>query len=121
MRSSGIEVIYAPVGGALFDDCLRSLAWRGRLLVIGFASGEIPKAPANLPLLKGASIVGVFWGAFTQHEPAAHEENTRELMHWFNGELRPHIGRVLPLDQAAEAMNVLARREAMGKVVIEMP
>ncbi len=121
-KGRGVDVIYDPVGGALFDDCLRSLAWRGRLLVIGFASGDIPSAPANLPLLKGASIVGVFWGAFTQHEPAAHEENTRELMQWFlAGELRPHIGNVLPLDEAAEAMNILARREAMGKVVIEMP
>ena len=118
----GVDVIYDPVGGALFDDCLRALAWRGRLLVIGFASGEIPAAPANLPLLKGASVVGVFWGAFTQREREANDENTRELMQWLlAGELKPHVGTVLPLDQAAEAMNILARREAMGKVVIEMP
>lgn len=117
----GVDVIYDPVGGALFDDCLRSLAWRGRLLVIGFASGEIPKAPANLPLLKGSAIVGVFWGAFTQHEPAAHEENMRELVQWFaTGRLKPHIGDVLPLDRAADAMNILAERKAMGKVVIEI-
>lgn len=117
----GVDVIYDPVGGPLFDDCLRSLAWRGRLLVIGFASGEIPKAPANLPLLKGSSIVGVFWGAFTQHEPKAHEENMRELVGWFrSGELKPHIADVLPLDRAGDAMRILADRKAMGKVVVEM-
>ncbi|MEO1594499.1 MAG: NADPH:quinone oxidoreductase family protein [Pseudomonadota bacterium] len=118
----GVDVIYDPVGGGLFDDCLRALAWRGRLLVIGFASGEIPSAPANLPLLKGASVVGVFWGAFTQREREANDENTRELMQWLMaGELKPHVGSVLPLDRAGEAMNILARREALGKVVIEMP
>ncbi|MFK8052005.1 MAG: NADPH:quinone oxidoreductase family protein [Woeseiaceae bacterium] len=120
-KGRGVDVIYDPVGGDLFDDCLRSLAWRGRLLVIGFAAGEIPKAPANLPLLKGSSIVGVFWGAFTKHEPAAHVENMQELVGWFStGELKPHIGDVLPLDKAAEAMNILASRQAMGKVVIEI-
>ena len=116
-----MDVIYDPVGGELFDACLRSLAWRGRLLVIGFASGEIPKAPANLPLLKGSSIVGVFWGSFTQHEPAAHMENMQELVAGFaDGSLRPHIGHVFPLDEAAAAMNVLASRQAMGKVVVEI-
>ncbi|MEL7312062.1 MAG: NADPH:quinone oxidoreductase family protein [Pseudomonadota bacterium] len=115
----GVDVIYDPVGGELFDACLRSLAWNGRLLVIGFASGEIPKAPANLPLLKGSSIVGVFWGAFTQREPQAHQENMQELAQWFaTGALKPHIGHEFPLDQAGAAMNVLANREAMGKVVI---
>ncbi|MEL6300552.1 MAG: NADPH:quinone oxidoreductase family protein [Pseudomonadota bacterium] len=118
-NGAGVDVIYDPVGGEMFDDCLRSLAWNGRLLVIGFASGEIPKAPANLPLLKGSSIVGVFWGAFTQKEPKAHQENMMELAVAFaNGTLRPHIGHEFPLDEAGEAMNVLARREAMGKVVI---
>lgn len=120
-KGKGVDVIYDPVGGDLFDDCLRSLAWRGRLLVIGFAAGEIPKAPANLPLLKGSAIVGVFWGAFTKHEPKANLENMQELVGWFStGELKPHIGDVLPLDRAADAMNILASRKAMGKVVIEM-
>ncbi|MEM7610089.1 MAG: NADPH:quinone oxidoreductase family protein [Pseudomonadota bacterium] len=117
----GADVIYDPVGGELFDDCLRSLAWCGRLLVIGFASGTIPKAPANLPLLKGSSIVGVFWGAFTQHQPKEHEINMQELVAWFiGGQLKPHIGTVFGLDDAAAAMNVLASRQAMGKVVIEI-
>lgn len=120
-NGKGVDVIYDPVGGDMFDACLRSLAWRGRLLVIGFASGVIPKAPANLPLLKGSSIVGVFWGSFTQHEPAAHMENMAELVAGFaDGSLKPHIGHVFGLDDAAKAMNVLASRQAMGKVVIEM-
>lgn len=118
-EGAGVDVIYDPVGGAMFDDCLRSLAWNGRLLVIGFASGDIPKAPANLPLLKGSTIVGVFWGAFTQREPKANQQNMMELAQWFaTGKLRPHIGHRFPLDQAGEAMNVLAERKAMGKVVI---
>lgn len=118
-EGAGVDVIYDPVGGEMFDDCLRSLAWNGRLLVIGFASGEIPKAPANLPLLKGSAIVGVFWGAFTQREPKENQQNMMELAQWFaTGKLRPHIGHRFPLDQAAEAMNVLAERKAMGKVVI---
>lgn len=117
----GVDVIYDPVGGELFDDCLRSLAWKGRLLVIGFAAGEIPKAPANLPLLKGSAIVGVFWGAFTQQEPEANQQNMQELVQWFmSGKLKPHIGDVLPLDRAAEAIGILANRRAMGKVVIEI-
>ena len=118
---NGVDVIYDPVGGDLFDDCLRSLAWQGRLLVIGFAAGEIPKAPANLPLLKGSSIVGVFWGAFTQREPEENMKNMGELVQWFtSGKLKPHIGDVLPLDKAAEAVTILASRRAMGKVVIEI-
>ena len=120
-EGKGADVIYDPVGGELFDDCLRSLGWNGRLLVIGFASGTIPSAPANLPLLKGASIVGVFWGAFAQREPEAHAENMRELSGWLlQGRLRPHIGHEFPLDEAAGAMDVLAARKAMGKVVITM-
>ena len=115
----GADVIYDPVGGELFDACLRSVAWNGRVLVIGFASGEIPKAPANLPLLKGSSIVGVFWGSFTQREPAANAQNMQELVGWFaDGSLRPHIGHTFGLEQAGEALKVLASRQAMGKVVV---
>ncbi|MEM9172823.1 MAG: NADPH:quinone oxidoreductase family protein [Pseudomonadota bacterium] len=117
----GVDVIYDPVGGDLFDACLRLMAWNGRLLVIGFASGTIPKAPANLPLLKGSSIVGVFWGAFTAKEPQANQENIAELTGWFlDGSLKPHIGHVFSLEQTADALMVLAGREAMGKVVIEI-
>ncbi|MFB3124602.1 MAG: NADPH:quinone oxidoreductase family protein, partial [Woeseiaceae bacterium] len=87
----GADVIYDPVGGELFEQSLRAVAWRGRVLVIGFASGKIPKIPANLPLLKGSSIVGVFWGRFAEEEPETNAENTAELFRLLQeGKLRPH-------------------------------
>jgi len=115
----GADVIYDPVGGELFDQCMRSVAWKGRVLVIGFASGEIPKVPVNLALLKGCEIVGVFWGAFTQREPQAHEENTRELLQYVSeGRLKPHISATFPLQEAGEALAMLAERKALGKVIV---
>ena len=115
----GVDVIYDPVGGDLFDDCLRSISWGGRILVIGFASGKIPAIPANLPLLKGSSVVGVFWGQFTQREPSLSLENTRELLQLFDeGKLKPHVSATYPLEQAADALLTLAERRAMGKVVV---
>ncbi len=117
----GADVIYDPVGGELFDQCMRSIAWKGRVLVIGFASGEIPKVPVNLALLKGCEIVGVFWGAFTQREPEAHRENTRELLEFVAaGKLKPHISATFPLEQAGEALAVLAERKALGKVIVRV-
>ena len=115
----GVDVIYDPVGGELFDDCLRSIAWAGRILIIGFAAGNIPSIPANLPLLKGSSVVGVFWGSFTQKEPAASQQNMRELISWYEqGKLDPCISRTYPLEEAAEAMKALAERKATGKLVV---
>lgn len=115
----GADVIYDPVGGDLFDDCLRSVAWNGRILVIGFASGSIQTIPANLPLLKGASVVGVFWGRFAELEPQAHAANTRELFAMVAADqLRPHVSRVFALDDAAAALDMLAARRATGKVII---
>jgi NADPH2:quinone reductase len=115
----GVDVIYDPVGGELFDDCLRSLDWGGRILVIGFASGIIPNIPANLPLLKGISIVGVFWGTFAQREPATNLENMRALLAWFEeGRLRPCISRTYPLAEAPLAMTALLERRASGKLVV---
>jgi len=115
----GANVIYDPVGGDLFDQCLRSVAWNGRILIIGFASGTIPKIPANLPLLKGASIVGVFWGRFAEMEPAMHQQNTRELFSWYaEGKIRPKISRAFPLEDGADAIAMLAERRATGKVVV---
>jgi NADPH2:quinone reductase len=115
----GVDVIYDPVGGDLFDDCLRSIAWGGRILVIGFASGKIPAIPANLPLLKGSSVVGVFWGQFTQREPSLNIENTNELLQLFDeGKLKPHVSATYPLAQASDALLALAERRAMGKVVV---
>jgi len=115
----GVDVIYDAVGGPYTEPAFRSIAWRGRLLVIGFAAGDIPKLPLNLPLLKGASIVGVFWGDFARREPRAFAESARQLTQWYReGKLRPHVSATFPLEKAAEAMNLLASRQAKGKVVI---
>lgn len=117
----GADVIYDPVGGDLFDQCMRSIAWKGRVLVIGFAAGEIPKVPVNLALLKGCEIVGVFWGAFTQREPETHRENTRELLEYVSqGKLKPHVSATFPLEEAGEALAMLAERKALGKVIVKV-
>ena len=115
----GVDVVYDPVGGDLAEPALRSMAWRGRYLVVGFAAGPIPSLPLNLPLLKGCAVVGVFWGAFTRQEPQRHQENLRELVAWVNeGRLRPRICAVYPLEQAARAMQDLLDRKVTGKVVL---
>ncbi len=121
-KGRGVDVIYDPVGGAMFDQCMRCMAWNGRLLVIGFASGEIPKAAVNLPLLKGFSIVGVFWGSFTQRQSAIHLQNTKELLEFFaSGKLKPCVMQTFPLEQASQALVTLAERRAKGKVIITIP
>jgi len=115
----GVDVVYDAVGGPYAEPAFRSIAWRGRHLVIGFAAGEIPKLPLNLALLKGAAVVGVFWGDFTRREPQAFAESARQLARWFGeGRLRPHVSATFPLARAAEAMNLLASRKAKGKVVV---
>ncbi|MEQ8205820.1 MAG: NADPH:quinone oxidoreductase family protein [Woeseia sp.] len=117
----GVDVIYDPVGGELFDQCLRSIAWKGRILVIGFASGLIQKIPANLPLLKGSSVVGVFWGRFAESEPAAQAANIAELLeHFAAGKLRPYVSKVFSLAEASAAFNYLAERKATGKVIVRL-
>jgi len=117
----GIDVIYDAVGGPYSEPAFRSIAWRGRHLVIGFAAGDIPKLPLNLPLLKGASVVGVFWGDFTRREPQGLAESARQLVRWFEeGRLKPHVSATFPLEKAAEAMNLLASRKAKGKVVVRI-
>jgi NADPH2:quinone reductase len=119
--SHGVDVIYDAVGGPYTEPAFRSIAWRGRHLVIGFAAGDIPKLPLNLPLLKGASVVGVFWGDFTRREPQVFGESARQLARWYReGKLKPHVSATYPLAQAAEAMNLLASRKAKGKVVIRI-
>ncbi len=119
--SQGVNVIYDPVGGDLFTDCLRSVDWGGRILIIGFASGSIPDIPANMPLLKGISIVGVFWGTFAQREPEANLQNMRELLSWFEqGNLKPCISRTYSLDDAPQAMQALLERRASGKLVVTL-
>src|SRR5580765_3816266 len=116
----GPDVVYDPVGGPYTELALRSIAWRGRLLVVGFAAGEIPRIPLNLTLLKGCSIVGVFWGEFTKREPQKFAEAMRQLSAWFaDGTIKPHISARFPLDRAVEALQMMAARRVTGKVVIE--
>jgi NADPH:quinone reductase len=115
----GPDVIYDPVGGPLAEQAFRSIAWRGRYLVIGFANGEIPKIPFNLMLLKGAAVVGVFWGDFTRREPQENLAGMQELLGWMRqGKIRPHISARYPLAQGAHALNDMMNRKVMGKVVI---
>lgn len=116
---TGADVVYDPVGGPYSEPALRSTAWEGRFLVVGFAAGEIPAIPLNLALLKGCDIVGVFWGAFVGREPDRHRRNVEELIGWWReGKLRPHVSSTYPLDRAAEAIRELADRKAKGKVVV---
>lgn len=115
----GVDVVYDPVGGEMFEQALRSTAWRGRVLVVGFASGEIPKVAINLALLKGCSIVGVFWGSFRQRELAHDNENFAQLFDWYaKGKLNPLVSQAYPLEAAAEALKDLAGRRAIGKIVL---
>lgn len=115
----GIDVVYDPVGGDLSEPALRSMAWNGRFLVVGFAAGRIPSLPLNLPLLKGCSIVGVFWGAFTRNEPARNAANLQELLLWWSeGRLKPHVSAVYPLERAVDALNDLVQRRVQGKAVL---
>lgn len=115
----GIDVVYDPVGGDLSEPALRSMAWNGRFLVVGFAAGRIPSLPLNLPLLKGCSIVGVFWGAFTRNEPTRNAANLQELLLWWSkGRLKPHVSAVYPLERAVDALNDLVQRRVQGKAVL---
>jgi len=117
----GADVIYDPVGGDAFDQALRCIAWDGRLLVIGFASGRIPSAPANLVLLKQCSIVGVFWGAWAQRDPHANRANFEQMFRWFEeGKIHPHVSATFPLDGVPEAMKALLSRSTTGKVVVSV-
>ncbi|MNY27408.1 Quinone oxidoreductase 1 [compost metagenome] len=118
---NGVDVIYDPVGGDLFDQAIRSIAWNGRVLVVGFASGRIPELPVNLALLKGAAVVGVFWGSFAQRQPADNAANFKELFGWYGeGKLKPLVSQTYPLAEAANAINDLGQRKAVGKVVMQV-
>jgi len=118
---AGADVIYDAVGGDVFDQSLRCINWDGRLLVIGFASGRIPEAPANLALLKNCSIVGVFWGAWTERDPQANRGNVAQLFQWYReGKLKPHISHSFKLNEASDALYALINREVVGKAVVEI-
>lgn len=115
----GVDVIYDPVGGELFDQAVRGLAWQGRLLVVGFASGTIPQMAANLVLLKGAAVLGVFWGAFAQRQPEDNAANFRQLFAWHaEGKLKPLVSKTYPLAEAGAAIEALGQRRAVGKLVV---
>lgn len=122
LAPKGVDVVFDPVGGAVTETAFRSLAWKGRHLVIGFAAGTIPALPINLALLKGASLVGVDIARFSfMHEPAVAQANIRQLLQWFaEGKLKLEPGRIVPLDQAASALKAVLSREAIGKIVVEI-
>jgi NADPH:quinone reductase len=115
----GIDVIYDPVGGPYSEAALRAIAWEGRHLVVGFASGEIPKLPLNLTLLKGCSVLGVYWGAWVRQNPTAYRASLDQLARWCaQGRLSCHIHAVYPLAETAQALKALSERKAMGKVIV---
>ena len=115
----GVDIVYDPVGGDIAETALRSVGWRGRYLVVGFAAGGIPKFSANLLLLKGSALVGVFWGEFVKREPQANAANTRQLLAWLReGALRPLVSARYPLAGAADALDALLGRRAVGKLLI---
>lgn len=116
---AGADVVYDPVGGELSEAALRSTAWEGRLLVVGFAAGNIPKIPLNLVLLKGCQVVGVFWGSFAARAPERNRANIEQVLAWVeSGKLRPHLDAVLPFARAREALELLEQRKVRGKVVL---
>ncbi|MBI3524231.1 MAG: NADPH:quinone oxidoreductase family protein [Betaproteobacteria bacterium] len=115
----GVDVVYDPVGGAYTEPAIRSLAWGGRLLVVGFAAGDIPKIAINHLLLKERSLIGVYWGESVKHHPRQHLDNVKQLLEWFAaGKVTPHISERVPLVGATAAMARLAGRQVMGKVIV---
>ncbi len=118
-KSNGVDVVYDPVGGNYSEVALRNMAWEGRYLVIGFAAGDIPRIPLNLPLLKGCSIVGVFWGTFAARNPKGNLQNLQELLAWFQaGKIKPLVSATYSLKDAAHALNDMMQRKVTGKVVL---
>ena len=116
----GADVIYDPVGGDYAESALRSIAWEGRFLVVGFAAGEIPKLPLNLVLLKSCDVLGVFWGAWTARDPQGHRTNTEQLLAWCaEGKLSSHVHATYPLRDAPAALKAIAGRQVMGKVILK--
>ena len=115
----GVDVVYDPVGGSFTESALRAMAWRGRLLIVGFAAGEIPKIPLNLALLKERQLLGVYWGDSVRQDPRGHVRNMKQLMAWFAGKkINPVVSEQFPLARAPEAIRRLLGRQVKGKVVI---
>lgn len=118
-NGAGADVVYDPIGSDYAEPALRSTAWRGRYLVIGFAAGDIPKIPLNLALLKGCQIVGVFWGAFTMHQPADSQRNLEKLAEMFEqGKIKPFVSKTYKLSEGKEALIDMASRKVRGKIVV---
>ena len=118
-NGKGVDVVYDPVGGSYSEVALRNTAWNGRYLGIGFTAGDIPRIPLNLPLLKGCSIVGVFWGAFAGRNPGGNRRNLLELLGWLReGKLKPYISATYPLEGGAQALQEIMDRKVKGKVVL---
>ena len=115
----GADVIYDPVGGDVFDAALRSVAWGGRVIIIGFASGRVPQIPANIALVKNVDIIGFYWGSYQAHKPEMLGNSLRQLLGWFEeGKLHPHVSEQFPLRQGPQALQQLQGRKATGKLVI---
>lgn len=121
LAPEGVDVVYDAVGGDLAEPAMRALAWKGRFLVIGFAAGEIPKFPLNVIMLKGIDVQGVHWGAFVEREPDLHQKNQAQLLAWAaEGKLTVKVHGVYPLEAYEEALGILKRREASGKVILKV-
>jgi len=119
-NGKGVDVVYECVGGDTFHACSRVMAWKGRLLIIGFAGGEIPKFPVNLSLVKGYSLVGVFWGSFTKHQPHDFMNNMQELVAWYaEGKVKVHVDELFALKDAASAIAKVTSRRVKGKVILQ--
>ena len=115
----GFDIIYDPIGDCYTEPAFRSIGWKGRYLVVGFAAGQIPKLPINLSLLKGASLVGVFWGSFTGREPDLNTNNLNEINQMLkDGEIKPLVSKTFPMERAVEAINLIGNRGVIGKVVL---
>jgi NADPH:quinone reductase-like Zn-dependent oxidoreductase len=120
-NNKGVDVVYDPVGGDFTEQALRAMAWNGRHLIIGFAAGDIPKIPANLTLLKGCAVVGVFWGSFTQKEPETSAKNMMDLLKLYGeGKIKPRVSEVFGFEDYAKALNALTERRATGKIVLKV-
>jgi NADPH2:quinone reductase len=118
-QGRGADVVYDPVGGDVFDQSLRCIAWGGRIIVIGFAAGRISQIPANLLLVKNIDAIGFYWGSHRQHRPEWIKRSNEKLLGWFEaGKLKPHISHRLPLEEASRAIELLKTRAATGKVVL---
>ena len=118
-QGGGIDVVFDPVGGAVFEASLRAIAWEGRIVVVGFASGVVPQIPANILLVKNAAALGFYWGSYRRRDPARLRAGFAELFRWHGeGRICPHVSATLPLERAADALRLIAERRSTGKVVL---